>query len=70
MEQRSPEWFAERLGRLTSTTAKVIFNGRAAGKQTLLGELVTEIATANYKDIPDTFWLRYGRETEPKAIAA
>lgn len=72
MEQRSPEWFAERLGRVTSTSAAAILNpkARAASTTTLIGELVREIATADYKNIPDTFWMRHGRETEPAAVAA
>jgi len=72
MDQRSPEWFAERMGRITSTSAKVIINpsARPDSSATLMGELVREIATGDYKDVPDTFWMRHGREQEPKAIAA
>jgi hypothetical protein len=71
MEQRDPEWYAARIGRATSTCAKVIINPRATkpGRDSLIGELVSEIATANYKDVPDSFWLRHGRELEPQALA-
>ena len=72
MEQRSPEWFAERIGRITSTSAKVIVNPRAtaAGRDSLRGELVSEIATASFKHVPETFWMRHGTTYEPYAIAA
>ena len=70
MEQRSPDWFAARLGRITSTRAKAVLSKRKDSKITLIGELVRELATANNKDVPQTFWMRYGTETEPKAIAA
>lgn len=69
--QRSPHWYAERIGRITSTSAKVIVNPRAtdSGRKTLKGELVAEMACADYKDVPDTFWMRHGREMEPYAIS-
>jgi len=72
MEQGSREWLAERIGRVTSTSAKVIINPRAtpAGRLSLMGQLVREVATADYKDVPTTFWMRHGREMEPEAIAA
>jgi len=70
MEQRSEQWFADRLGRLTSTLAKVVLGTGAVAQNTLIAELVAEVATTKAKDVPDTFWMRHGRETEPKAIAA
>ena len=72
MEQRSAEWFAARLGRITSTSAKAIINpsARSDSATTLMGELVREIATADYKDVPQTFWMRHGEETEPLALSA
>lgn len=70
--QQSKEWFADRIGRVTSTSAKIILSPKTqqGSKETLIGELVAELATADYKEVPQTFWMRWGQEQEPKALAA
>jgi len=70
MQQRTEEWYAARIGRFTSTNAKTIATSRDDAITTLIASLVAEVACASTKDVPDSFWMRYGRETEPKALSA
>lgn len=73
--QRSPEWYAARLGRLTGSCADdmlaTIKNGEAAKRRNLRVRLVLERLTGQSQD--DTFQTRdmqRGIELEPAAIAA
>ena len=74
-EQRSAEWFAARLGRLTGSRAKdmlaTIRTGEAAARRDLRTQLVVERLTGQVQDdgycSPDMVW---GIECEPLAAAA
>lgn len=74
-EQRSPAWYAARLGRLTGSSAHdmlaTIKSGEAAARRNLRVRLVLERLTGVSQD--DTFQTRdmaRGIELEPAAIAA
>jgi putative phage-type endonuclease len=74
-EQRSPEWFAARLGRLTGSRAKdmlaTIAKGEAAARRDYRTQLVTERLTGRLEE--DGFTnaaMQRGIELEPQAFAA
>lgn len=75
VEQRSDEWFALRLGRLTSSHAAdmlaEIKSGEAAARRNLRVKLVLERITGR---VDEDGWtskpMQRGLETEPKALAA
>jgi hypothetical protein len=73
-EQRSPEWFAARCGRLTGSQAgdmlaTVKSKGEAAGRRNLRAKLVVERLTGEpQEDGFDSEWMRRGRELEPRAF--
>lgn len=74
-EQRSPEWFAARLGRLTGSVAgdmlATIKSGEAAARRDLRLKLVCERLTASLQE--DAFVnaaMQRGIECEPLAFAA
>lgn len=74
-EQRSPEWFAARAGRLTGSAAAHIFasikSGEAAKRRDLRTRLVVERLTGRCQDDDyDNSDMRRGRELEPLARAA
>lgn len=74
-EQRSPEWFAARLGRLTGSNAAdmltTIRSGEAAARRDLRMRLVCERLTGNPCDEPYTnAAMQRGIEYEPHAFAA
>lgn len=75
VEQRSPEWYAARAGRLTGSRAgdmlSRIKSGEAAGRRNLRVQLVCERLTQRAQD--DTFsnrHMRKGSHLEPMALAA
>lgn len=68
MEQRSEDWFAERLGKITGTRA-VDLMGTPKAQEKLMATLIKEIATAQNKEISPTKAMKNGIITEPKAIA-
>lgn len=74
-EQRSPEWFAARLGRLTGSRAadmlSVIKSGEAAARRDLRMQLVCERLTGTLQE--DSFVnaaMTRGIDLEPQAFAA
>lgn len=74
MEQRSEEWFAARLGKLTAsrvadalaTTAK----GWGAGRKNYAAELLCERLTGAQQERFTNAAMAWGTETEPQARAA
>lgn len=75
MPQRSPEWFAARLGRVTGTAAadmlKTIKTGEAAGRRDLRVRLVLERLTGtSQEDVYVSRDMQRGTEEEPRAFAA
>lgn len=74
-EQRSPEWFAARLGRLTGSVASdmlaTIQKGEAAARRNLRTRLVVERLTNECQE--DRFVnaaMQHGIDKEPDAVAA
>lgn len=74
-EQRTPEWFAARAGRLTASNAKdmlaTIKSGEAAARRDLRTRLVVERLTGEPQD--DTYVndaMQRGIELEPDALVA
>lgn len=75
VEQRSPEWHAARLGRVTGSRAAAMLaktkSGWAASRENLLWQLVLEGATG--RKLENTFTSRemdQGTEREPLAVGA
>jgi putative phage-type endonuclease len=74
MEQRSPEWFAARLGKVTaSRVADVIAktkSGYSASRANYMAELVCERLTGKSGDYFQNAAMVWGTETEPMARSA
>lgn len=75
VEQRSPEWFAARLGRVTGSRAKdvvaTIKTGEAAARRDYRFELVVERLTGQRDDDGYTSKeMQRGTDLEPEAFAA
>lgn len=76
VEQRSPEWFQARLGRVTASKAaamlaKLRSGGYGAGRDNLLWALVLERMTGRSQDEGwQSAAMQRGVELEPQAIAA
>lgn len=72
--QGSPEWFAQRLGRVTaSRVADVVSKtktGYGAGRGTYMTQLLLERLTGNVAESFQNDAMRWGTETEPLARAA
>lgn len=74
MEQRSPEWFEARLGRLTSSriadaTARTK-EGWGASRARYMSELIIERLTQTPTQSYTNAAMQWGTDTEPHAIAA
>lgn len=69
MEQRTAEWHAARLSKITGTKAHNLLSGPATRK-TLLVQLFRETATAEAKQIPVTDAMARGTALEPGAVKA
>jgi putative phage-type endonuclease len=74
IEQGSPEWFAQRLGRVTASrivdvTAKVK-SGEAAARVNYRAQLVAERLTGRVEESFSNAAMKWGTETEPFARAA
>jgi len=74
-DQRSPEWFAARLGRLTGSRASDAFatvaKGEAAARRNLRTQLVLErLMNVVQEDNFQSYDMRRGTELEPIAFAA
>ena len=74
MEQRSPEWFTARLGKVTaSRVADVIAktkSGYSASRANYMAELVCERLTGRSGDFYQNAAMVWGTETEPMARSA
>jgi putative phage-type endonuclease len=74
MEQRSPEWYAARLGKVTaSRVADVIAktkSGYSASRANYMAELVCERLTGKQGDFYQNAAMVWGTETEPMARSA
>lgn len=74
-EQRSPEWFAARAGRLTGSVASVIgatlkSGGEPAGRRDLRTKLALErLMGKSLEDDYDNADMKRGRDLEPDALA-
>jgi hypothetical protein len=72
MEQRSKEWFAARLGKVTcSRLGCVMASGRgskeSATRRNYMSELICERLTGQRQEIPANSAMQWGTETEPLA---
>ena len=74
MEQRSPEWFAARLGKVTaSRVADVIAKtktGYSASRENYMAQLICERMTGQKQESFTNAAMEWGTETEPLARAA
>lgn len=72
--QGSPEWFAQRLGRVTASRLTDVLaklkTGEAAARANYRAELVAERLTGKATESPNTPEMRWGTEAEPLARAA
>lgn len=70
MEQRTPEWFSERLGHLTASKADCVLAGKETAKrQNYLVQLVTERLTGQVQETFTNSAMQWGTDTEPLARA-
>lgn len=73
-EQRSPEWFAARLGKVTaSKVADVIAKtktGYSASRENYMAQLICERMTGQKQESYTNAAMEWGTETEPLARAA
>ena len=73
MIQRSPEWFAARIGRVTASRVADIMrttkSGPAASRKNYLAELVCERLTGNKAEGFESAAMAWGTECEPMARA-
>jgi len=74
MEQRTEEWFAARLGKLTASRVADAFartkTGWGASRKNYIAELVCERLTGEPQAKFQNEAMRWGSETEPQARAA
>ena len=69
MEQGSPEWFAERAGRVTGSAFKKMFSDRrTASYKNIIKNAIEEIKTGVVTGFVKTFWMRRGNELEHRAV--
>ena len=74
MEQRSEEWFAARLGKVTASRVADIVaktkSGYSTSRDNYMAELICERLTGNGGDFYVNAAMQWGTETEPLARAA
>ena len=74
MEQRTPEWFARRLGKVTASRIADLMaktkSGPAASRANYLAQLVTERLTGRPTEGYESTAMAWGTEQEPNARAA
>lgn len=74
MEQRSPEWFAARLGKVTASRVADIVAKTKAGysisRANYMSELIVERLTGSVADFYQNSAMLWGTNTEPLARAA
>lgn len=74
MDQRSPEWFAARLGKVTASRVADIIattkSGYSASRANYMAELICERLTGEPAERFSNAAMQWGTETEPQARAA
>jgi len=65
-EQRSPEWFQARLGRVTSSHFDEVLS-KGSGRKTYIMKLLAERMTGQPLETFSAKWMEEGTETEPQA---
>lgn len=71
MEQRSPEWYAARLGKVTgSQVSSVLAKKDSATRANYLSELVVERLTGQQQEFYMNEAMQHGVDTEPEARMA
>jgi putative phage-type endonuclease len=74
MEQRSPEWYAARLGKVTASRVADIIaktkSGYSTSRANYMAELVCERLTGKQGDFYQNAAMAWGTETEPMARSA
>ena len=74
MEQRSPEWFAHRLGRVTASRIADVMaqtkSGPGAARKNYLADLVAERLTGEAREGFSNAAMQWGTDMEPQARAA
>lgn len=73
VDQRSPEWFAERLGKVTASCIYKVMaktkTGVGADRANYAAQLVTERLTGTVAESYSNAAMQWGTETEPQARA-
>lgn len=71
IEQRSPEWYAARAGKVTASRIAELMartrSGWGASRQNYMAELIVERLTGQPADSYQSAAMRWGIETEPQA---
>lgn len=71
IEQRSPEWYAARAGKVTASRIAELMartrSGWGASRQNYMAELIVERLTGQPADSYQSVAMRWGIETEPQA---
>lgn len=74
MEQRSPEWFAARLGKVTASKVGDVMartkTGYSASRENYMAQLICERLTGTKQESYSNAAMEWGTETEPLARAA
>jgi putative phage-type endonuclease len=74
MDQRSPEWFAARLGKVTASKVGDVIaktkTGYSASRENYMAQLICERMTGQKQDSYSNAAMEWGTETEPLARAA
>jgi len=74
MEQRSPEWYAIRLGKVTASRVSDVTSktktGYSTSRQNYAAELIVERLTGRQGDFFQTAAMAWGTNTEPMARSA
>jgi len=74
MEQRSPEWFAARLGKVTASRIADVMattkSGYGAGRANYMAELICERMTGKRQEGYTNAAMQWGTDQEPFARAA
>jgi len=73
-EQRTPEWFAARLGKVTASRVFDVMartaKGPSASRQSYMDQLVAEVITGRQAESFSNAAMQWGTETEPAARQA
>ena len=74
MEQRTDEWFAARLGKVTASKVSDVVaktkSGYGASRATYMSQLLVERLTGNPTEFYSNAAMQWGTDTEPQARAA